>query len=294
LEYHLAPLKNVSCWAFRAVCTGATDSYTEMMNISQLLNLNSVKWKVVDAFQIPNQKQWIQVLAHNPSDFEKLPIQLQKFSSLHPKRNNIFGININAGCPEKHVIAAKEGAALISQPQKLITMVKTFLGKPESHSYAISIKMRLGIIVDDLFTNNVQKFLELLAKLEDPRIKPTIIHFKLASQKSSEKPMWDMLEGVLDTHTPIIINGNIRNKQDIQRIKNNLPQRYFQDWKTNIKGVMIGREAIKYPDCFLNFYPKNKFTNTIEWRTRLEKNLENHLPLDRFKGFFRNQYCIKL
>lgn len=292
MEYHLAPLKNISCWAFRATCDGATDSYTEMVNIHQLQNLNSIKWNIIDTYHIPNQHQWIQVLANNPKDFAILPKKLFEFSSKNPSRDNIYGININAGCPDQNVIGAGEGAALLQYPTKLKAMIKAFLGEPESHPYAISVKMRLGLSVDDLMRNNFVEVLEQIKSLADPRIKPTIIHFKHATQKSTELPRWDLLEVALDAQIPIIINGNISSKKDINNIKQELPYRYQQEWKTQVKGIMIGRGAIMNPDCFLQFYQKKQKFENKQWRTRLRNNILEHLPPNRFSTFFSNQYKI--
>ncbi|WP_371805768.1 tRNA-dihydrouridine synthase family protein [Candidatus Lokiarchaeum ossiferum] len=292
MEYHLAPLKNITCWAFRATCKGATDSYTEMVNVHQLLNLNSVKWDLIDTYHIPNQKQWVQVLAHNYSDFEKLPSKLQDFSSQNPDRNHIYGININAGCPDQNIIGAGEGAALLHNPNKIRAMIKTFLGKPESHPYAISVKMRLGLSVEDLTSNIFVEILEHIKSLDDPRIKPTVIHFKHATQKSIELPRWDLLEVALDTQNPIIINGNISSKMDIHTIKQILPHRYQKEWKTKIKGIMIGRGAIKNPDCFLQFLSKGQHISQKEWKIRLKDNLSKHLPAEKFSTTLSSHYKI--
>ncbi|GAH13361.1 unnamed protein product, partial [marine sediment metagenome] len=111
-------MKNISCWAFRALFPEATDSYTEMINLKELVNLKRRAWDNVDTFSINNQRQWVQVLTNNINDISRLPECLEKFCSDNPERANIYGACINACCPDPRVISAGEGAALIKRTKR--------------------------------------------------------------------------------------------------------------------------------------------------------------------------------
>ena len=65
-------MKNISCWAFRALFPEATDSYTEMLNLKELITSKERTWDNVDTFSINNQHQWVQVLTNNINDISKI------------------------------------------------------------------------------------------------------------------------------------------------------------------------------------------------------------------------------
>ena len=53
-------MENITAWAFRSLCNGASDSYTGMLSLTNLVKRNNT-WEEVDTFKIEGQRQWIQV-----------------------------------------------------------------------------------------------------------------------------------------------------------------------------------------------------------------------------------------
>lgn len=290
MEYHLAPLYNISCWAFRASCAGATDSYTEMIDLNPLLGEKYTAWDDVDTFNIPKQRQWVQILVNNPSYIEKFPSKLKEFEQQTPDRANIYGININAGCPSPGVIQAGQGAALIKRTNRIQKLITAFLGKKESHSYKLSIKLRLGLNFFEMRENIILETLEMISSIDDPRLKPTIIHFKHADQTSEEPERWELLEAILDQNLPIIINGGISYPKQLITLKQNLPVRQHLLWDKNIRGLMIGRAAMKDLNIFSHFNPMDELSN---WREKLQSNLKLHLPPARILSTINELYFNK-
>jgi tRNA-dihydrouridine synthase len=292
MELHLAPLYGISCWAFRATCVGATDSYTEMIDLNPLLGENWANWDPVDTYPIPGQFQWIQILTNNVQRISTFPAKLRQFQQLFPERGAIVGVNINAGCPGPAIIKAGQGAALIKRTTRLLRLIEAFLGPPESHPFKISVKLRLGLNAKEMQLNVFLPFLEALRSRDDPRIFPTIIHFKHAEQSSDELERWELLEVALDAGVPLIINGGIKIPADVDRIQGKLPQRLrIHQWQKGVRGIMIGRASIENPDVFLAFNQENQPTS-VTWKNRLKSNLRLHPPESRFSEYLSKQFSL--
>ena len=274
-------MKNISCWAFRALFPEATDSYTEMINLKELVNLKRRAWDNIDTFSINNQRQWVQVLTNNINDISRLPESLEKFCSDNPERANIYGACINACCPDPRVISAGEGAALIKRTKRLRDLIMAFLGEPNSHPFHINCKLLLGINSKEMYYYKFLDFLNIIQSINDARLKPSIIHFKHAKQSSKSKPHWELLETALTADIPIIINGNICTNQDVEKIIKKLPLKSQKKCRTLISGIMMGRAAIKDLNCFQSFISSpNK--RVISKKTLIVDNLNKHPPQRRF------------
>ncbi len=294
MQYHLAPLKNISSWAFRSLAKGATDSYTEMINLKQLLNTNSNKWNLIDTFEIKDQNQWIQVISNKKEEFSRFSNILQEFCEKYPKKSHFKGINLNAGCPDPNIISSGQGAALISKASYMQKIISEFLGDFGEHNFRFSVKMRLGLDMNEMNENKFLDFLEMLKSMDDSRLSPPIIHFKHANQDSFELPRWDLLEVALSANIPIIINGNIEYPQDLNKIKKKLPYKFQNLWSNLIYGIMIGRMAIKNPYCFQKFHPTTKKDKNLDlsdqWEKIFRNNLQIHPPNERFIQKYQELY----
>ena len=68
MEFHVAPMKGISDWKFRNKCLGATDSYTEMIQLREILRSKVRVMKKLDLQFIESQRQWIQILTNSPNE----------------------------------------------------------------------------------------------------------------------------------------------------------------------------------------------------------------------------------
>ncbi len=281
MELHLAPMKSITCWAFRALFPDATDSYTEMINLKEIIRLKRRTLVNIDTFPINNQRQWLQVITNNINDMARLPEFLKSFCRENPERANIHGVCINACCPDPRIIAGGEGAALIKRTKRLKDLVEAFLGENDSHQFRISCKMLLGINSKEMHYKKYLDFLIAISSINDLRLAPTIIHFKHAKQTSTSEPHWEFLSTALEADMPLIINGNIQENKDIQKIKQGLSPEIREKWKRLILGFMIGREALRNPECFQSFKSQSQ-NQLISKKKLLEYNLNRHPPHMRF------------
>jgi tRNA-dihydrouridine synthase len=72
------------------------------------------------------------------------------------------------------------------------------------------------------------------------------IHLKHAQESSSEEYDYLLLDELASYNLPLVVNGGIRNSEDIKKLMKSVSP----ENRKNIKGVMLGRKALKNPDCF--------------------------------------------
>jgi len=232
-------MENVTCWAFRKLCKGATDSCTGMMSANYLIR-RSKAWKEVDMFPIDGQRQWLQIATSKEKECSELLARLEKELSAFPQKNSLYGIQLNASCPSPQVVNLGQGSALMKRPKKIISLIQGFLTQ---RKFKVSLKIRLGFNIFEA-KKSILVLLEELQKIKDPNFSQVVIHFKYASEQSFTPYNYSILNEICKFKVPLIINGGINNYNDFKKIISSIPK------NNNVKGFMIGREAINNPDCF--------------------------------------------
>ncbi|MBS3079193.1 tRNA-dihydrouridine synthase [Candidatus Pacearchaeota archaeon] len=298
MEIQLASMENITCWAFRSLMQGVTDSYSGVMSMNYLVKRNKA-WHEVDMFPINGQKQWLQVatskeeecaaflkklneklitsqtlaLGGKASRNEKLKEDPKKYDNkmvidnpARPVRNikgsldALYGIQLNCSCPSPNVISIGQGPALIKRPQRVVGIINELL---KQDKFKISIKTRLGLNEFEVRERRLFKLLDELEKIKDPNFTEVVVHFRHAKEKSTAEYDYSSLREICDYNIPIVINGGINSYKDYNNIVKNIPKR------KNIKGFMIGREALKNPDCFVDV--SNMLNCTLLHRRSLDK-----------------------
>ncbi|MBS3148829.1 tRNA-dihydrouridine synthase [Candidatus Woesearchaeota archaeon] len=238
MELHLAPLENVSCWAFRKVCAGATDTYTGMLSLNNLIKRNNT-WKEVDTYPIAGQRQWIQIATSKETEcaefLRKLDEELKRF----PEKDNVYGIQLNCSCPSPQLLRIGQGPALIKRATKVTNLVRELL---KQNKWKVSVKVRLGLNLMEVQQRKIHTLLSSLATIDNPNFHGVSIHFKHAQQKSADPYDYSSLKELLSYNVPIIINGGINNAIDYVKITRGVDAK-------NIRGLMVGRAAIEHPDA---------------------------------------------
>ena len=278
MELHLAPLENVSCWAFRNLYLGASDSYTGMLSLSNLVKHTNT-WEEIDTFQIEGQRQWIQIATSKETECYAFLKKLEEEVKKHPEKDNIYGIQLNCSCPSPGLINIGQGPALIKRSTKVSNIIKELL---KQNKYKVGIKLRLGLNEIEVRQRKVFTLLKELEKIaiENPNFTNVTIHFKHAQEHSSKPYNYSLLNEIASYKLPIIINGGIKNAEDIKKLIESISP----ENRKNIKGIMIGREAMKNPDCFQEI--KKGLENTHQFPSRnlnqikeeFEINCKTHTP----------------
>jgi tRNA-dihydrouridine synthase B len=141
-------------------------------------------------------------------------------------------LDINAGCPSKRAIKAKEGGYLLKNLDKLETLLKVAV---KYSSRPVSLKMRTGFNN----TNNIEKLADIVNR---SGIEFLTIHGRTVKGR--------YLDSTLDLNTikkikllvqiPVVGNGNICS---------GLTARKFLEC-TNVDALMIGRASMGNPEIF--------------------------------------------
>ncbi|OFZ48919.1 MAG: hypothetical protein A2381_09975 [Bdellovibrionales bacterium RIFOXYB1_FULL_37_110] len=154
---------------------------------------------------------------------------------------NIPWIDLNFGCPSKHVNRHHGGAYLLDHPEKIKTIAKEI--RQFYHGF-LSAKIRIGY-------HSTHQFTSILNILEGEGIDLITIHPRTKDQMYAGKSDWQYIKLASDcVKVPVIGNGDIETIPDINKM--------FAD--TNCHGVMIGRGAIKKP-WLINEYKNNLILN---------------------------------
>lgn len=221
-KYMLAPIEDMTSNAFRTICHkyGADLTFTEMTRVEGLARNNQSTWSRI-AFH-DNTPTEIQLLGARE-------MYIKKFLSKFEPHKGFKGFNLNFGCPSPQVVNQGQGCALvrrISKARKLVDAIK-------SYKYPVSIKMRLGMNQRDK-ENKV--YLNLLDAVKASHF---IIHARYAAQTYAEPADLSVYSECVETGKNIIANGDITTKEQVEMLK-----------RQGVKGVMIGRAAIKDPAIF--------------------------------------------
>jgi len=272
MELHLASMENVTCWAFRKLFH-ATDSYTGVLSLNYILRKKD--WKEVDMFPIPGQRQWIQIATSKESECQKLVERIIREQKENPEKYNVYGIQLNCSCPSPCLTNIGQGPALIKRASKVASLLKTLLNQDK---FKVSLKTRLGFAEEDVRQGKLFHLLseiETIAK-ENKNFSHVVVHFKHAREPSYTPYDYSLLKRISEFNIPIIINGGISSYSHFLRIIEGAN-------KKNIIGFMMGREALKNPDCFnesSNILSKTNFPprKQEEIKKEFEDNCKLHLP----------------
>jgi tRNA-dihydrouridine synthase len=283
MEIHLASMENITCWAFPSLMSGATDSYTGMISMGYLLERNKA-WKEVDMFPIIGQRQWLQVLTSKEKECSEIIKKIPERFVEEPDKTGMYGIQLNCSCPSPMITKVGQGSSLIKRPGKVASLVNELL---KQDKYKVSVKTRLGLNEFEVKEGRVFKLLGELEKIKDPNFSEVVIHFKHAKEKSDSTYDYSLLSKICDYNVPIVLNGGITCYRDYNNIIKAIPKR------KNIKGIMIGREALKNPNCFIeisNMLNCTLFENRDfeKLNSDFKKFCEEHIPRDIYLDRIKN------
>jgi tRNA-dihydrouridine synthase B len=221
-SFMLAPLEDVSDNAFRELCFqhGADLTFTEMARLSGIVRNNKSTMKKIQIFNnVPTQ---IQFATNNEND-------LNKFLNSFEPTPGFSGINFNLGCPSPHLINQGLGCVLIKRISKIARLVKMVKEK----GYSCSIKMRLGL---NLFEKQKKVYLNLIKGVDADFF---IIHPRHGTEHYEAPADYSIYPECVDTGKNIVANGDIDSLEKFNVLKN-----------IGVKGVMIGRAAVRNPAIF--------------------------------------------
>lgn len=229
----LAPMANVTDWAFRQVIieTGKPDVFfTEFLSCDGIVYDRS-RFAGELYFTENERPIVVQFFSANPENMYKSAQLAQELG--------FDGIDINMGCPDKSVEKQGAGAALMKDPELAKKIIKeTIRG---SGRLPVSVKTRLG------FNSIDHDWIKILL---DTDIVALSIHARTRKEMSKVPAHWDEIRKISEmAHStssgqlsaPLIIgNGDVKNLEDAkQKAK-----------QFGLDGIMVGRGIFDNPWFF--------------------------------------------
>ena len=258
----LAPMEGVTDIVFRQVIAkaGRPDLFfTEFTNVSSYASEKG-RENALERLKItPSDSPIIaQIWGKNPDHFSEISSALESLG--------FSGIDINMGCPDRHVNRAGGGAAMIKTPELAVECINR---AKETTNLPVSVKTRLGYTYLD-------EWKEWLALLLNQNLSALTVHLRTRKEMSKVPAHFELIPEILKMRdeiapkTKLIINGDIKDKAEAEELHKKYP---------GVNGFMIGRGVFQNPFCF---------TNHTGTKTELYELLNFHL--DKFDEESKETY----
>ena len=234
----LAPMEGVTDVVFRQVIAHAGRPnlfFTEFTNVSSYAS-DKGRTNALERFEIaPTDSPIIaQIWGKNPDHFAKCASALESLG--------FSGIDLNFGCPDKHVNKAGGGAAMIKTPD---LAVECFKNAVKSTNLPVSIKTRLG-------WSDIKEYHTWLTTLLEQHPAALTVHLRTKKEMSKTPAHYELIPEIIklrnqiSPETKLIINGDIRDRAHTLELHTKYPE---------IDGFMIGRGVFMNPYCFTDHTP---------------------------------------
>ena len=267
----LAPMEGVTDNMFRQVVAraGRPDLFfTEFTNVSSYASEKG-RTNALERLEItPSDKPIIaQIWGKNPEHFSKT---CQALESL-----GFSGVDLNFGCPDKHVNKAGGGAAMIKTPELAI---ECFKNAKNSTNLPVSIKTRLG-------WSDPEEYKTWLPTLLNEHPAALTVHLRTKKEMSKVPAHYELIPEILklrnkiSPETKLIFNGDIKSKKHALELHKEYPE---------IDGFMIGRGIFENPYCFTDHAPnKNELIELLKFHLNLYENYPHHYSYEALKHFIK-------
>lgn len=223
-------MEGVTDIAFRQVVAKAARPdtfFTEFTNVNSY-NSDKGRHNALDRFQtLPSEKPIVaQIWGTKPEFFTETAQAL--------KQLGFEAVDINMGCPDRHVVATGGGSGLIRTPE----LAKEIIRATKMAGLPTSVKTRLGY-------SRVEEWRDWLTNILTEHPDALTVHLRTKKEMSKVAAHYELvpeivaLKNELSPETVLIINGDIETPTDGQKFIN-----------MGVDGIMIGRGVFHNPFCF--------------------------------------------
>ena len=226
----LAPMEGVTDIAFRQVVAKAARPdvfYTEFTNVNSYTSEKG-RHNALERFRVEESEHPIvpQIWGTKPEMFTETAQAL--------KKAGFPAVDINMGCPDRHVVATGGGSGLIRTPELAAEIIRAakLAGLP------VSVKTRLGY-------SRVDEWRGWLTGLLQETPAALTIHLRTKKEMSKVAAHYELIPEIvalkndISPDTTLIVNGDIERPADAQ-----------QFIEMGADGIMIGRGVFHNPFCF--------------------------------------------
>jgi nifR3 family TIM-barrel protein len=242
----LSPMAGYSDVPFRGICRrmGAAYSYTSCVLDDAVLQWSHRTQTLAD-FSPAERPIAIQMLG---KDEERLLEACWRIMETGPDI-----IDLNLGCPARHVSWRGRGAALLREPARIGRIMSRLA---RELPVPVTAKIRLG------WDEPSRNYLEVAHILEESGAAAIAVHGRTKEQGYSGRADWLAIAEVkASVRLPVLANGDVRTLADIAAIRA----------ATACDGVLIGRGAVGNPWIF-----SSRDITTVSWPERQEM-MRQHL-----------------
>lgn len=222
----LAPMAGVTDKAFRIICREFDCGlvYTEMVS-SKGLYYGSKRTDLMLDIADAEAPAVVQIFG---SDAEIMGSMAAEIS----QNEKVAFIDINMGCPAQKIVKNCEGSALMKDPQRAETVIKSVVSKS---SKPVTVKIRKGW--DDNSVNAV----EFAKMIEGAGASAIAVHGRTRAQMYEGRADWDIIKAVKRAVSiPVIGNGDVVSPESAKELLEH----------TGCDAIMIGRGALGNPWIF--------------------------------------------
>ncbi len=231
----LAPMEGVTDVIFRQVVAkaGRPDLFfTEFTNVSSFASEKG-RANALERLEVAESDAPIiaQIWGKNPEHFAELAGALEGLG--------FAGLDINMGCPDRHVNAAGGGAAMIRTPDLAVECLNQ---ARKATNLPVSVKTRLGYT----YVDEYRTWLPILLKEKPAAL---TVHLRTRKEMSKVPAHFELIPEIVglcrafSPETKLVINGDIKDLAQVQELDAKYPQ---------VDGWMIGRGVFENPYCFTN------------------------------------------
>lgn len=265
----LAPMEGVTDIAFRQVVARAARPeifYTEFTNVNSYASEKG-RHNALERFRYEPTEQPIvaQIWGTKPEMIAETAAALKELG--YP------AVDLNMGCPDRHVVATGGGSGLIRTPE----LAKEGIRAAKTAGLPVSVKTRLGY-------SRVDEWRDWLTNVLEEKPAALTVHLRTKKEMSKVEAHSELvpeilaLKNELSPETKLIINGDIKNRQD--------GQKYIDQ---GADGIMIGRGVFTNPFCFEKEpreHSRDELIALMEYHLDLYEKYEL-APYDPLKHFYK-------
>lgn len=226
----LAPMEGVTDIAFRQVVAKAARPdifYTEFTNVNSYTSEKG-RHNALERFRVEESERPIvpQIWGTKPEMFTETAQAL--------KKAGFPAVDINMGCPDRHVVATGGGSGLIRTPELAAEIIRA----AKLADLPVSVKTRLGY-------SRVDEWRGWLTSLLQETPAALTIHLRTKKEMSKVAAHYELIPEIvalkndISPDTTLIVNGDIERPADAQ-----------QFIEMGADGIMIGRGVFHNPFCF--------------------------------------------
>lgn len=221
----LAPMYDVTDSVFRrviALCGKPDVMFTEFVSVDGLSHPASRDRMIDYYFSFSREERPLiaQIWGNDPEKFRAAATIIKDLG--------FDGIDINMGCPDKKVVKAGMGGAMIADPVRAVEVIAAT--KEASGGLPVSVKTRMGTTTDVTET-----WLEALVGARPAAI---TLHARLVKDMSRVPADWNAIARAVSiakpASIPVIGNGDVKSRE----------QGIELAAKTGCSGIMVGRGVL--------------------------------------------------